>query len=164
VKLTEKQERFCIEYVICLNATQSALQAGYSSKTAYRIGAENMQKPQIRERIDEMLAEIKSGRIADAVEVMEYLTAVMRREKSETVVVTLSEEQTRYAPDEKGTMRKQTIKREVPELVEVPAKLSDTNKAAELLGRRYAIFTDTLKVTDDRPTIIDDIPGGGGDG
>ena len=53
-KLTDKQERFCYEYVLHLNATKAAINAGYSEKTAYSIGFENLIKPEIQKRIDEM--------------------------------------------------------------------------------------------------------------
>ncbi len=51
-KLTEKQKRFCDEYLIDLNATQAAIRAGYSEKTAFAIGSENLRKPLIKERIE----------------------------------------------------------------------------------------------------------------
>ena len=69
----------------------------------------------------------------------------MRRELTEHVVVTLVEEQSSYEPDGEGKMRKQTIKSEKPEIVEIPARLADANKAAELLGKAYALFTDKLE-------------------
>ena len=53
-KLTDKQERFCYEYVLHLNATKAAINAGYSEKTAYSIGFENLTKPEIQERIRRM--------------------------------------------------------------------------------------------------------------
>lgn len=155
-KLTPKQQRFVDEYLIDLNATQAAIRAGYSEKTAYSIGDENLTKPVIKDAIEKALAAISSKRIADTVEVMEYLTAVMRREHKENIVVTLQEETSTYVPDESGTMRKQTIKREVPQLVEIPAKLSDANKAAELLGKRYGIFTDKVKLEGTVPIVIVD--------
>jgi phage terminase small subunit len=55
-KLTTKQEAFCKEYLIDLNATQAAIRAGYSEKTAYSIGNENLSKPEIAERIQEAMA------------------------------------------------------------------------------------------------------------
>ncbi len=106
-----------------------------------------MSKPVIKEAIDSALEAIQSARVADAKEVMEYLTAVMRREYKECVVVTTSEEISTYVPDEQGTMRKQTVKRETPQIVEIPARLSDANKAAELIGKRYSLFTDKLELT-----------------
>lgn len=54
-KLTPKQERFCYEYLANgFNATQAALTAGYSRKTAYSMGSENLKKPEIKARIQEM--------------------------------------------------------------------------------------------------------------
>ena len=55
VRLTAKQQRFIEEYLIDLNATQAAIRAGYSPKTAREIGAENLSKPHIRARVDEPL-------------------------------------------------------------------------------------------------------------
>ena len=56
-KLTDKQEMFCKEYIIDLNATQAAIRAGYSEKTAQRMGSENLSKPLIQERIAELMKE-----------------------------------------------------------------------------------------------------------
>ena len=56
-KLTPKQEMFCHEYLIDLNATQAAIRAGYSEKTANRIATENLSKPVIKNRIDELKAD-----------------------------------------------------------------------------------------------------------
>lgn len=50
--LTPKQERFVDEYMIDLNATQAALRAGYSEKTSYSIGQENLKKPEISKEIE----------------------------------------------------------------------------------------------------------------
>lgn len=154
VKLTAKQKRFCDEYLIDLNATQAAIRAGYSAKTARSIGQENLTKPAIREYIDQRMAEKDAALVADQNEVMKYLSAVMRREKTEHIVVTLKEKKSTYVPDETGTMRKQTIETEVPEIVEIPAQLRDANKAAELLGRAYGIYTDKVNVDGAIPVVI----------
>lgn len=147
--MTEKQKRFCDEYLTDLNATQAAVRAGYSKKTAYSIGEENLRKPEIKEYIEKRMAEKESQLIANQDEVMRYLTAVMRREKMESVVVTLNTEKTSYVPDENGTMRKQTVKQEIPQIIEIPAQLRDANKAAELLGKAYGIYTDKVDLTGD---------------
>ena len=55
--LTEKQERFCQEFMVDGNATQAAVRAGYSCRTARAIGTENLAKPAIKERIDELRLE-----------------------------------------------------------------------------------------------------------
>lgn len=144
-KLTAKQQRFCDEYLIDLNATQAAIRAGYSEKTAAVIATENLRKPNIRDYIEKRMAEKEESLIAKQDEVLKYLTAVMRRELSEHVVVTVSEEKSYYEPDSNGTMRKRTEKREMPQIVEIPARLADANKAAELLGKAYTLFTDRVE-------------------
>lgn len=53
-KLTNKQEAFCLEYLIDLNATQAAIRAGYSEKTATEMGYENLSKPHIAEKISKL--------------------------------------------------------------------------------------------------------------
>ena len=143
--MTAKQQLFCDEYLVDLNATQAAIRAGYSKKTARVIGQENLTKPAIREYIEKRMAEKEKALIADQDEVMKYLTAVMRREYVEHVVVTITEEESSYKPDGEGKMRKRTTKTEKPEIVEIPARLADANKAAELLGKAYALFTDKLE-------------------
>ena len=55
--MTEKQKRFCDEYLTDLNATQAAIRAGYSKKTAYSIGEENLRKPELKEYIEKRMAE-----------------------------------------------------------------------------------------------------------
>lgn len=85
-KLTDKQEMFCREYMIDLNATQAAIRAGYSEKTSHSIGAENLTKPEIltyltelkKKRADkvdikaeDILRELKSWAYGDFTEVME---------------------------------------------------------------------------------------------
>ncbi len=144
-KLTAKQKRFCDEYLIDLNATQAAIRSGYSKRTAKQIGQENLTKPDIKEYIETKMAEKEKELIADQDEVLRYLTAVMRREKTDSVVVTLSKEKSTYVPDENGTMRKQTVKEEIPQIVQIPAQLRDANKAAELLGKRYGLYTEKIE-------------------
>ena len=167
-KLTAKQQRFCDEYLIDLNATQAAIRAGYSSKCAKQIAQKNMTKVDLREYIDNRLAEKEKALIADQDEVLKYLTAIMRREKKECIVVTTSEERSMYAPDDNGTMRKQTVKKETPQIVEIPARLSDANKAAELLGKAYGLYTEKVEADVDMDLNInidygdDDDTGGGG--
>lgn len=121
--LTTKQKQFADRYIVSLNATKAALEAGYSPKTAYAIGAENLRKPQIKVYIDEQLKKIDEANIADAKEVMTYLSSVMRGKQTETVATA------------KGLY----------EGVEVSAK--DRIKAAELIGKRHSLFTDKVEQT-----------------
>ena len=121
-KLTQKQQRFVDEYIISGNATQAAIKAGYSKRSAYSVGQENLRKPVIKAALDKRNAEIKSDKTADMVEVMEYLTSVMRGEQTESVATA------------KG----------VYDGVEVSAK--DRIKAAELIGKRHGAWTDKKEV------------------
>jgi phage terminase small subunit len=80
VTLTPKQQIFAEEYIISGNATQAAIKAGYSKKTAREIGCENLAKPYIKAYISERFEEIEKAKIADANEVIQFYTAVMRGE------------------------------------------------------------------------------------
>lgn len=78
--LTPKQLAFADYYIECGNATEAAKRAGYSEKTARNIGHENLTKPDISAYIAECMAEAAKKRVADANEVIEFFTAVMRGE------------------------------------------------------------------------------------
>lgn len=78
--MTEKQKRFCDYYLESSNATESAIKAGYSKKTARQTGSENLSKPYIKAYLDQRLREMDEERIAKPEEVLKYLTSVMRGE------------------------------------------------------------------------------------
>lgn len=124
-KLTAKQQRFCDEYLIDLNATQAAIRAGYAKKTAHQIGYANLSKPAIDEYIKQRMAEKESELIADQDEVLKYLTAVMRGKSAASVL----------ARDEVGADR----------VIEKPPDEKERLKAAELLGKRYGLYTDRIE-------------------
>ncbi|MCG0729796.1 terminase [Lactiplantibacillus plantarum] len=86
-KLTPKQQKFADEYIKSGNAADAARKAGYSKRSARSVGQENLTKPDIKQYIDEQMVEIESSKIADAKEVMEFYTRVLRGEELETVVV-----------------------------------------------------------------------------
>ena len=157
--MTEKQKRFADEYIIDLNATR-AYKVAYpnvkNDETASAAATRMLRNVKVKQYIDEKLQEISNSKIADAKEVMEYLSSVMRREHKEIVVVTCKTRTSDY--DDKG--KKRIIDTEELRLVEIPAKLSDANKAAELLGKRYSLFTDKLQVDGTSVVqILDNIPG-----
>lgn len=127
--MTPKQQRFCDEYLIDLNATQAAIRAGYSKKTAKQIGQQTLSKLYIHEYIEKRMAEKEKELIADQNEVLKYLTSVLRgQSQSEIVVIEnignyISEARLmKKAPDEKERL-----------------------KAAELLGRAHMMFTDKVQ-------------------
>lgn len=169
--ITTKQEQF-VQGVISGMSQREAYRKAYptSKMTDAQVDVEasNMlhgtgkykDNPKVALRYRELMQKMEDAAIADGKEVLKYLTSVMRREKTESVVVTLNTEETKYVPDKNGTMRKRTVKKEVPQLVEIPAKLSDANKAAELLGKKYSLFTDKVEHSGnvEGVVIVNDIP------
>lgn len=136
--VTPKQKRFCDEYLIDTNGKQAAIRAGYSEKTAYAIANENLNKPELRAYIDERLAEMQSKTIADATEVMQYLTSVLRgEEKEETIVVEGIGD---------GCSEARRMKKDVSP--------KDKLKAAELLAKRYGLLTDKVGIEGVVPVVI----------
>lgn len=128
-KMTAKQKRFCDEYLIDLNATQAAIRAGYSKKYANTNASKLLQITTIRQYIDARMAEKESELIADQDEVLKYLTSVLRGESQSEVIVVegvgegcSSARTMGKAPDEKERL-----------------------KAAELLGKRYGLYTDKVE-------------------
>lgn len=140
-KLTEKQKRFADEYLIDLNATR-AYKAVYknvkSDSVASQSGSRLLRNVKVKSYIDEQLEIIHSERTADAQEVTEYLTSVLRGEtQSEIVVVEgigdgCSQARImKKAPDEKERL-----------------------KAAELLGKRFGLFSEKVEVEGAVPVVI----------
>ena len=85
-KLTVKQRKFADEYMISGNATDAAIKADYSKKSAYSIGTENLKKPEVIKYITQRTNKLKSNKIAQQKEIFEYLSSVMRGEQTETVM------------------------------------------------------------------------------
>ena len=121
-KLTQKQRRFVDEYIISGNATQAAIKAGYSKRSAQQTGAENLLKPVIKAELDKRNAEIQSKKTMDMKEVMERLAAMARGETTEETVTN------------KG------------EVFETATKNSDKLKALELIGKRFGAWTDKKEI------------------
>ncbi|HFI0264709.1 TPA: terminase small subunit [Streptococcus suis] len=80
-----KQQKFIDEYIISGNATDAAIKAGYSEKTAGMVGSENLKKPYIKSAIDERLAVLESQKIAKQDEVLQVFTSILRQELTEEV-------------------------------------------------------------------------------
>jgi len=127
-RLTEKQKRFIDNYIITGNATESAILAGYSKKTAAQIGSENLIK--LDKFLAERHAEIASKRIANGTEVMEFFSSVMRGELTEQVPIFI----------DKG----------VQKLTDKDASIRDRLEAAKQLAKRHGIdHTDEASATSD---------------
>nr|DAX44928.1 MAG TPA: Terminase small subunit [Caudoviricetes sp.] len=133
--LTLKQKRFADEYIITANATQAAIKAGYSKKTANRIGTENLSKPVIKTYIDVRLKEIESEKTASIKEVMEYLTSVMRGEQTEQVLKSAGDYQ--------------------QEITDIDVSAKDRLKAADLLNKIHQAREDKGNTAPEPIIIVD---------
>lgn len=128
--MNEKQKRFVDEYIIHANVYRAAINAGYSENYARTNASKLLAKDSIKDYKDKRLEEMKNKRTADAQEVMEYLTAVMRGEQSDEELI--------LVPN--GDFMSEVERHE---------RRSDTTqrtKAAELLGKRYAMWTEKTEI------------------
>jgi phage terminase small subunit len=138
MKLSERQKRFVDFYLESGNATEAAIKAGYSKKTARKIASENLTKPDVSAYLNERLEQIESQRIAKPTEVLEYLTAVLRRESRSEIALVVGQG--------KGVSNVQYVEKSPDE--------KERLKAAELLGKRYALFTDKISVDGVVPVVF----------
>ena len=139
--MTPRQEKFCIEYLIDLNATQAAIRAGYSKKTADRIANQNLRKLEIQSRIKKMRDEYYDKAIMSAKEVEYLLSKAGRGELKEEVVVVEG------VGD--GFSESKIIKKRL--------SAKDRIKALELMGKRHHLFEDQdSKLGAEEVQIIDD--------
>ena len=151
--MNARQQRFADEYLIDMNAEQAAIRAGYSEKYARGNAHKLVANSCIQEYIQKRMGEKDSELIAKQDEVLRTLTAIMRRQMKEVVVASERVRKSYY--DEEG--RKCVDEHEVPVCVEIDTKISDVNRAAELLGKRYGMFTDKMKVDVEPVVIVNDL-------
>lgn len=129
--MNERQKRFADEYIRTANKYQSAVRAGYSEKYAKTNAHKLLENTRVKDYVEARFKELEKQSIAEQDEVLQYLTAVMRgeQEDEENIVVNKGD----FVSDvEKHTKKADTAQR---------------TKAAELLGKRYAIFTDKQEIT-----------------
>ena len=138
MKLTEKQKRFADYYIETGNATESARRAGYKGKNLNNVASENLAKVGVKSYIDEKLKILQDERTASAKEVLEFLTKSMRGELDEEIVV--------VEGTGDGTSEARKIKKQIG--------LRERIKSAELLGKRYRLFTDKVEVDGVVPVMI----------
>lgn len=129
-KLTLKQKKFADEYIISGNATESykRVYSNVKEDSTASAGASRMlRNVKVKSYIEERLAELNSEKIADQEEILQYLTSVMRGEHREETLIGMGQgfQETTY--------------------MDVGAK--DRIKAAELLGKRYSMWTDKQELT-----------------
>lgn len=144
MKLTEKQKAFCDYYIESLNATESYKRAyGCKNNSTARSNSSRMlTNANIKNYIDKKLKEIEDKRIAKAEEVLAFLSSSLRGEIDEEVVV--------VEGTGDGVSKTRIVTKQL--------SAKDRIKAAELLGKRYSLFTEKVDVEGNvGVTIIDDI-------
>jgi len=136
MKLTPKQKKFADEYIKTGNATQSAIEAGYSKKTARSVGSENLTKPDISDYIAKRIEEIDKDKIAEQKEILEFMTRVMRRQEMEQVTNVLKKPVvlTVNGSGDDNTYEK-IVNEEVLEVTEIAGSVGDAVRAADLLSK-----------------------------
>lgn len=165
MSLTQKQILFCQEYIVDLNATAAARRAGYSEKTAYSIGHENLTKPEINEKVQYFMdlrakrTEITADRVL--VELAKIAFADVR-----SIFDDGNKLKSPSEIDDDTAAAIQSVKvatrqdgGEVLNFHEI--KLSDKRAALEALGKNLKIFTDKIEhdVSDDFKSFLIEIDG-----
>lgn len=138
--MNNRQKAFIEEYLKDLNATQAAIRAGYSKKTARSQGQRLLTKVDIQKEIKKLQEEISNENIATVKDIEEFLTRVMNGEINEEVVVTIGTGEGRSYADK----------------VDKQVAVKDRVRAAELLGKRYQMFTDKVDLDTNISIVIED--------
>ncbi|BDF57907.1 terminase small subunit [Christensenellaceae bacterium] len=121
--MTDRQKRFCTEYLKDLNATRAAIRAGYAPKYAGRSASHTMKNEEVRAELRRALDTVNEKNIARSEDVLAYFTKLMRGEIYEEKIV---------VDEETG---EETVLRQ-------PVKVSERTKAAEHLAKYHRILTD----------------------
>lgn len=149
-KLTPKQQRFVEEYLVDLNATQAAIRAGYSPKTAKDIGCENLAKPNIKSYIDRAIAirsrrtGVNQDRIINELAKIAFVnpTDVINMDEA-----TISGDSSREDTATIASVKVKVIPTEDGDITEREVKMYDKIKALELLGKHMGMFKDKVEVS-----------------
>lgn len=160
--MTKKQKRFVEEYLIDLNATQAAIRAGYSPKTANEQGAQNLAKLSIRAAIDKAQAERSRRTGINQERVVQELAKIAFLNPADVIDMDRAAIQEGADRDDTAciaSVKVKSIPTEAGAITECEVKTYDKLKALELLGRHLGMFTDKLKVEGGVPVVLyDDIP------
>lgn len=161
--LNEKQKRFADEYLIDLNATQAAIRAGYSPRSAAEQASRLLKNAKVRAYIDERMAELSRrtgvnqerilrelARIAfvNAPDLINMADATVREDATVDDMAAIASVRVKIIPTENG----QGIEREI--------RLADKIRALDLLGKRFAMWTERQQIDANFGVqIIDDVGG-----
>lgn len=129
--MTSKRKKFCLEYAASGNATQAAIKAGYSKKTARSVASELLTKPDIKNELERLSEEYRKQKIMDVSEMQERLTSMLRDETKEEF----------FTVESTGDGRSKAVKHTKH------ASFSDKIKAMQLLARMQGKLDNNLLVS-----------------
>ncbi|WP_438435419.1 terminase small subunit [Gorillibacterium sp. sgz500922] len=162
--LTEKQQKFAEEYLIDLNATQAAIRAGYSSKSAEQQGSTLLRNPKVRAHIDERMAVLARRTGVNQERIMRELARIAFLDPTQLVDMDSATLRPEATADDRAAIASVKVKEMSGdvEMTEREVKFADKLKALELLGKRFGMFTDNVNLAGAVAVqIIDDIGDGG---
>ena len=169
--LTGKQAKFVVEYLRDFNATQAALRSGYSPKTAYSIGSENLKKPEILEALrsesamsaEEALARLTDIARGDITGLMDVTTSgfsieLMEDDESGAKVIKPQSKLIKKIKQKVTTIIAKKESDDDKEIVETEIELYSALDALGLMGKYHKLFTDRTEITgkDGEPIKTDD--------
>ena len=157
MSLTDKQEAFCLEYLIDLNATQAAIRAGYSTESAGAIGGENLQKPEIQKRISELQADRMKRNKIDADRVLKEIERIAFYDLAAHIPegkITGPDDLKKLPED----LRRAIIGWRWDKAGNFIVLWADKVKGLELYGRHLKLFTDKVEATGANGTPINPTP------
>ena len=160
-KLTPKQQLFVEEYLVDLNATQAAIRAGYSEKSAFIIGAENLRKPKIAATIQQAMEKRSERTTVTQDRVVKELARIAFVDPTQVIDFALGTVRDELSEDDRAVLAGIKVKNGMC-TTEREVKLLDKLRALELLGKHLGMFTDNFNFKGMIPvTIVDDIGMGG---
>jgi len=155
-KLTEKQQRFVDEYLVDLNATQAAIRAGYSAKTADQQGSRMLANVKVQQAISEKMAE-RSKRTGINQDRVIIELARIAFVKMTDIVDSDGEIRSDASEDDLAcieSVKYKSSESENSSSVEREVKISPKLKALELLGKHLGMWNDKLDVNITQPIVI----------
>ncbi|UZW83595.1 terminase small subunit [Staphylococcus lugdunensis] len=153
-RLNIKQQKFAEEYIQTGNATKAAIKAGYSKKTAATNSTKLLKNTNVAEYIEGMREEMMNDTILTGQEVLYRLSQIATAQVTERDFVI--NKRAEYIKNENNPEKMQLVYNENVVAIEKPPKISDQNKALELLGKHHKLFTDVQDINAQVTPIFED--------
>ena len=157
--MNARQKRFVDEYLVDFNATQAAIRAGYSKKTAHSIGSENLRKPEISEAIEAQkmqaeevlvrLSDIARGDVKDLMSISSvgFEFDLMQRNESGEKVINPKTKLIKKIKQKVTTILPRREDGDEREIVETELELYSALEALSLLGKHHKLFVERTEIT-----------------